>query len=65
MATKLDRSEHSGVLITCTLCPYWFAFAWTVDEAHDSACNHEGRVHPELRLAVDRRARHHARHAAR
>jgi hypothetical protein len=66
MTTTLDRSAESGVLVTCTACPYWYAFAWTVSEAHDSACRHEELVHPGLNQASDRRAAFHrysGRHA--
>lgn len=63
MATKLDRSEHSGVLVTCTDCEYWFAFAWTVAKAHDSACNHDELVHPGRFTAHVRRSQYKLRHA--
>ena len=66
MTTKLDRSQASGVLVTCTDCPYWFAFQWTDAAAHDSACDHEERVHPGRNEASTRRAKHRdyaARHA--
>lgn len=45
MLTKIDQSA-SGILIICGECPYWFAFALTMGKAHDSACGHEERVHP-------------------
>ncbi|MAT17181.1 MAG: hypothetical protein CMF56_01260 [Leifsonia sp.] len=64
MATKLDRSDASGVLVTCTDCPYWFAFAWTDADAHDSACAHEERVHPGRNEASTKRA-HFRAYAAR
>ena len=66
MTTKLDRSEASGVLVTCSDCPWWFSFKSTVEAAHDSACDHEERVHPGRFLASDRRRKYlgyKARHA--
>lgn len=63
MTTKLDRSEASGVLVTCTDCPYWYAYRWTVAEAHDAACRHEELVHPGLNQASTRRAMFQAREA--
>jgi hypothetical protein len=45
------------VLVTCTDCPFWFAFAWTDEKAHDSACDHEERVHPGRGDATTRRAK--------
>lgn len=66
MTTMLDRSQASGVLVTCTDCPYWWAFAWTVEKAHDSACAHEENVHPGRNEASTRRTKHReyaARHA--
>lgn len=66
MGTKLDRSQASGVLITCTDCPFWFAFAWTVAKGHDSAADHEERVHPGRTAASKRRhefLEYQARHA--
>jgi hypothetical protein len=62
MLTKIDRST-SGILIVCDECPYWYAFALTMPAAHDSAVAHEERVHPESRLAEDRRWRWRSRHA--
>lgn len=45
---QLDRSP-SGIVIHCTLCPWWSAFRFTQGGAEDSACDHEERHHPELR----------------
>lgn len=56
MTTKLDRSKESGVLVTCSECPYWFAYKWTDADAHDAACRHEELVHPGLNEASSRRA---------
>lgn len=55
MLTKIDRSA-TGILIVCTACPYWFAFALTMRAAHDSACRHEELVHPGANLASTRRS---------
>lgn len=63
MATKFDRSQASGVLVTCTDCPYWFALKWTEQDAHDSACDHEERVHPGRKQASTRRSMYQSRHA--
>lgn len=56
MATKLDHSDASGVLVTCSDCPFWFAFAWTVAAGHDTAVSHQERVHPGIRQAEFTRA---------
>jgi hypothetical protein len=60
--TKIDKSA-SGILIVCGECPYWFAFAFTMGAAHDSACSHESRVHPGSKAASTRRTVWTGRHA--
>jgi len=45
---QLDRSP-SGIVIHCTLCPWWSAFRFTQGGAEDCACEHEERSHPDLR----------------
>jgi hypothetical protein len=60
--TKIDRSP-SGILIVCVACPYWYAFALTMEAAHDSACGHEERVHPGAGFASKRRHIWLRRHA--
>lgn len=62
MATKLDVSEASGVLVTCSDCPWWFAFAWTIVKGHDVAVDHQDRVHPGTRQAEFTRASFQRRH---
>lgn len=62
MLTKIDRSA-SGILIVCAECAYWFAFAVTMDAAHDSACQHESLVHPGSKEASKRRSKWASRHA--
>lgn len=68
MAIKLDRSEVSGILVTCTECPYWFAFHFEPLDAYTASEGHQARVHdvpPEVaarpRLEYQRRLRHAAR----
>lgn len=60
---KLDESSTS-VLVTCEGCPWWFAFAFTYDDAETRACRHEENVHPEhndmrRRAATRARVRRH------
>ena len=62
MLTKIDQSA-SGILIVCGECSYWFAFALTMEKAHDSACGHEERVHPGSGQASKRRSIWLTRHA--
>lgn len=50
MAIKLDISPNS-VVVYCTDCGHWRAFAWSRDEGNDRAAAHEERVHPEQREA--------------
>jgi hypothetical protein len=52
---KLDPSTTS-VVVTCTDCPYWYAFAWTRDDAELRAIAHEELVHPESHNMRDRAA---------
>ncbi len=47
MALKFDRSAETGILITCTLCPYWFSYRFDQCEAYDSAIAHAARAHDE------------------
>lgn len=63
MLTKIDQSS-SGILIICGECVYWFAFAFTMAKAHDSACAHEERVHPGSGTASKRRHIWQRRHPA-
>lgn len=64
MLTKIDQSA-TGILVVCLACPHWFAFALTMGNAHDRACNHEELVHPGAKLASNRRHIWLRRHAAR
>jgi hypothetical protein len=45
MAIKHDRSDSSGVVTTCTECPYWFSFQFEMPAAYRSAESHLIRVH--------------------
>lgn len=35
----------SSIVLTCSSCSAWFAFADTQEQAHDSAVGHEKRTH--------------------
>lgn len=63
MPTKIDVSS-SGILIVCTDCPFWFAFAFDMADAQNRSCDHEERVHPGMNVASTRRSKWAARHAA-
>lgn len=63
MAIKLDPSATS-VVVYCTECGHWRAFAWTMTEAHDAAVRHEQLVHPDDEQADQARRRYLRRHAA-
>lgn len=52
---KLDRSP-SSVVVVCDDCPWWFAFAFTYDDAERRACTHEENVHPDSTNMRDRAA---------
>lgn len=41
---KLDVSTTS-VVVTCTDCSHWFAFAWTKDDGRNSGDAHLINVH--------------------
>lgn len=62
MAIKLDVSATS-VVVYCTDCTHWRAFAWTIPEGHERAVDHEQRVHPGKRQALIARAKYEERHA--
>ncbi|MFJ3392028.1 hypothetical protein [Leifsonia aquatica] len=62
MAIKLDESSTS-VVVYCTDCGHWRAFAWTLSEGHDAAVRHEQLVHPDLEQADQARRRYLRRHA--
>lgn len=50
MTMRLDCTRVS-VVVTCTLCPFWSAFADGKREGWETAARHEERVHPELEQA--------------
>lgn len=63
----LDHSQSSGILITCTECPYWFSFRFEKDEARRSGEDHQQRVHgisQEVAAQARRAADYRMRHAA-
>lgn len=62
MPIKLDQSTTS-VVVYCTDCGHWRAFAWTMPEAHESAVRHEKLVHPDSRKAEKARDIYALRHA--
>lgn len=59
MTLDVDSTQHSTV-VTCTKCPWWFAFADSRQNGWDIAARHESRVHPEDDQAkhADRMTRH-------
>lgn len=64
MAIKLDRSQASGILITCTECPYWYSFRFDPREAYRSGEDHDVRVHDVApNLAATNRRIYESRHA--
>lgn len=65
---KLDVSQVSGILITCTECGYWFAFRFDRIEAYKAGEDHAQRVHQvPAEVADDARRKYESRmrHAAR
>ncbi len=63
MAVKLDISPCS-VVVYCTECPFWRAFAWDREEGYAAGILHEERIHDrdDLRRARNmRRARRAAK----
>ena len=50
MTIRLDSTRVS-VVVTCTLCPWWSAFAFTKEEGWAAAGTHEEQVHPDLQQA--------------
>jgi hypothetical protein len=42
---RLDPSQASGILVTCTECDYWFSFRFDRIEAYRSGEDHAQRVH--------------------
>lgn len=61
---KLDKSEATGILVTCTKCAYWFAFRFDQIEAYQAGERHAQLVHDipqetaaKARLEYERRAR--------
>lgn len=62
---KLDISATS-VVVTCTDCPYWYAFAWDRIGGYRSAERHLVAAHDiEPARAAERRRQYERRHAAR
>jgi hypothetical protein len=45
MTVKLDESPASGILITCSECPYWYAFRFDKLEAYTASEGHQVNVH--------------------
>ena len=62
MPIKLDESTTS-VVVYCTDCGHWRAFAWTMAEGHNAAVRHEQLVHPMVEQAAKAREKYRARHA--
>jgi hypothetical protein len=66
MMIKLDCSDASGILITCTECPHWFSFRFDRLEAYRSGEDHAQRVHGlDARTASTARRLWQSRHAER
>jgi len=55
---KLDSTLES-VVVLCTSCPDWFAFAYSKDEGWKKGALHQAGVHPDepqqARCAVENR----------
>ena len=61
MTIKLDISTTS-VVVKCTDCPHWFAFAWTKEAAQLSGDRHRIDVHDvEPARASDRERKRRGR----
>lgn len=61
---KLDVSDTS-VVVKCSDCPHWYAFAWDRARAFLSAEAHLVAVHDvEPARAAERRRQYDARHTA-
>lgn len=63
MAIRIDATENS-VVVYCTNCGHWAAFAWSQAEAELTAIEHEKQVHPDdtavrKRSATRARVRRH------
>ena len=41
----IDASDAS-ILVRCDSCRIWWAFARSIEAAHDIACAHESTTHP-------------------
>ena len=63
MTIKLDESPVSGILITCTECPYWYAFRFDRVEAYKSGEGHAERVHDVPPKDAQRARREYERRA--
>ncbi|MCU1439989.1 MAG: hypothetical protein JWP85_986 [Rhodoglobus sp.] len=50
MTVKVDVSEIS-IVVYCTDCASWGELAFDVAEGHRIAVDHEGRLHPNSRVA--------------
>lgn len=61
MARIIIDISHSSIVLQCTSCGVWYAFADTRDGAHDSAVAHEQRAHPGERDALDARTMYRSR----
>lgn len=56
MTIKLDVSQsatHCSIVVTCSHCPHWRAFAFGREEGWTSGARHDDRVHPANRQASD------------
>jgi hypothetical protein len=60
---RIDSTTISTV-VTCTRCPYWYAFTWSRGEGWDAAGRHEGIVHPDEFTTRNMAAQYHRRHPA-
>lgn len=61
MTIKLDSTRVS-VVVKCSLCPWWSAFAFTKGEGWAAGARHEEHAHPGLNQARNA-AQMHARRA--
>lgn len=59
---RLDVSTTS-VVVKCSECPHWYAFAWTADAGRDSGIAHRIAVHGVVPSRAAESRRKLARHA--
>lgn len=61
MTIRVDSTTISTV-VTCTQCPFWYAFRWTRAEGWEAGAAHESRMHPDSLNARRSRTRYRSTH---